>query len=88
MSKKILGIELGSTRIKSVLIDENTTVVAQGSYEWENQLVDQYVSCAPMHICGFFMHLFVLIRLSVLTRRKDLESVTKLSAEVTSGKQK
>ena len=38
--KKILGIELGSTRIKSVLIDENTTVIAQGSYEWENQLVD------------------------------------------------
>ena len=38
--KKILGIELGSTRIKSILIDENTTVIAQGSYEWENQLVD------------------------------------------------
>lgn len=38
--KKILGIELGSTRIKSVLIDGNTTVIAQGSYEWENTLVD------------------------------------------------
>ena len=38
--KKILGIELGSTRIKSVLIDENTTVLAQGSFEWENQLVN------------------------------------------------
>lgn len=38
--KKILGIELGSTRIKSVLIDESTKVIAQGSYEWENQLVD------------------------------------------------
>lgn len=38
--KKILGIELGSTRIKSVLIDESATVVAQGLYEWENQLVD------------------------------------------------
>ncbi len=38
--KKILGIELGSTRIKSVLIDENTTVIAQGSFEWENTLVD------------------------------------------------
>ena len=38
--KKILGIELGSTRIKSVLIDENTKVIAQGSYEWENTLVD------------------------------------------------
>ena len=38
--KKILGIELGSTRIKSVLIDEKTNVLAQGSYEWENELVD------------------------------------------------
>ena len=38
--KKILGIELGSTRIKAVLIDENINVIAQGSYEWENALVD------------------------------------------------
>ncbi len=37
---KILGIELGSTRIKSVLIDEYANVVSQGAYEWENQLVD------------------------------------------------
>ena len=38
--KKILGVEFGSTRIKSVLIDEKANVLAQGSYEWENQLVD------------------------------------------------
>lgn len=38
--KKILGIELGSTRIKSVLIDGNAAVIAQGSHEWENALVD------------------------------------------------
>ncbi len=38
--KRILGIELGSTRIKSVLIDENANILAQGSYEWENILVD------------------------------------------------
>ena len=36
--KKILGIELGSTRIKSVLIDENAAVIASGSHEWENKL--------------------------------------------------
>ena len=35
-----LGIELGSTRIKAVLIDENARVICQGSYEWENELVD------------------------------------------------
>lgn len=36
----ILGIELGSTRIKAVLIDQNNNPIAQGSHEWENQLVD------------------------------------------------
>ena len=35
----ILGIELGSTRIKAVLIDENHQPVATGSYAWENDLV-------------------------------------------------
>lgn len=37
---KCLGIELGSTRIKTVLIDECANVLAQGNYEWENSLVD------------------------------------------------
>ena len=38
--KAILGIEFGSTRIKAVLIDEENKPIAQGSHEWENQLVD------------------------------------------------
>ena len=36
--EKILGIELGSTRIKSVLIDSDFKILAQGSFQWENQL--------------------------------------------------
>ena len=32
-----LGIELGSTRIKAVLIDESHRVIAAGSHEWENR---------------------------------------------------
>lgn len=36
----VLGIELGSTRIKAVLIDENHVPVVSGEYEWENQLAD------------------------------------------------
>lgn len=32
-----LGIELGSTRIKAVLIGEDHTPVASGSHEWENR---------------------------------------------------
>ena len=38
--KAVLGIEFGSTRIKAVLIDEDNKPIAQGSHEWENQLVD------------------------------------------------
>ena len=38
--RAILGIEFGSTRIKAVLIDEQNKPIAQGSHEWENQLVD------------------------------------------------
>ena len=33
-----LGIELGSTRIKAVLIDDSYKVIASGSWDWENQL--------------------------------------------------
>ena len=39
-SKTALGIELGSTRIKAVLIDEKHIPVASGDFEWENQLVN------------------------------------------------
>lgn len=33
-----LGIEFGSTRIKSVLVDEKANVLASGSHAWENRL--------------------------------------------------
>ena len=38
--KAVLGIEFGSTRIKAVLVDEDHIPIAQGSFAWENQLVD------------------------------------------------
>lgn len=40
--KTSLGIELGSTRIKAVLINENFETIASGSYEWENLLEDGF----------------------------------------------
>ena len=36
--KTALGIELGSTRIKAVLIGEDHRVLANGSFSWENRL--------------------------------------------------
>ena len=42
LDKTSLGIELGSTRIKAVLIDENHAPAASGSYDWENKLENGY----------------------------------------------
>ncbi len=36
--KSVLGIELGSTRIKAVLVDENNKPIASGAHDWENRL--------------------------------------------------
>ena len=38
--RAVLGIELGSTRIKAVLIDEDHNPIAVGDHEWENRLDD------------------------------------------------
>ena len=40
LKNSVLGLELGSTRIKAVLIDENHLPIASGSYNWENRLED------------------------------------------------
>ncbi len=39
-----LGIELGSTRIKAVLIDNRARVIAKGTHEWENGMVGGFWS--------------------------------------------
>ncbi|MDM7854441.1 xylulokinase [Cellulomonas alba] len=38
--RAVLGIELGSTRIKACLIDPDAQVLATGGHAWENRLVD------------------------------------------------
>ena len=38
--KTVVGIELGSTRIKTVLVGQDSTPIASGSYEWENQYIN------------------------------------------------
>ena len=38
----VLGIELGSTRIKGVLIDESRRFIQSGIYNWENRLENGY----------------------------------------------
>ena len=38
--KTVLGIELGSTRIKAVLIGTDNVTIASGSHDWENRYVN------------------------------------------------
>lgn len=38
--KTVLGIELGSTRIKAVLIGEDNVPIASGAHDWENSLIN------------------------------------------------
>ena len=40
LKKTVLGLELGSTRIKAVLLDEKHIPIASGSHEWENRLLN------------------------------------------------
>lgn len=39
-AETVLGIELGSTRIKGVLLDRENRVLASGGFSWENRLDD------------------------------------------------
>lgn len=41
-----LGIELGSTRIKAVLLGRDNSIIATGSFRWDNQLINGYWSYA------------------------------------------
>ena len=38
--KAVLGIEFGSTRIKAVLINDKFEPIANGSFTWENSLIN------------------------------------------------
>lgn len=38
LERAVLGLEMGSTRIKAVLIDEEHKPIASGDYAWENRL--------------------------------------------------
>ena len=40
--KTYLGIELGSTRIKACLIDDEMKPIASGAHEWKNRFENGY----------------------------------------------
>lgn len=63
--RAILGIELGSTRIKAVLIDEKNKPIAQGSHAWENQLVDGLWTYSMEAIWGGLQNCYADLRANV-----------------------
>jgi sugar (pentulose or hexulose) kinase len=45
--KAVLGIELGSTRIRAVLIDRQGNILETGGHNWENHLVEGICIMVP-----------------------------------------
>jgi len=79
IGKTFLGIELGSTRIKSVLIDENHKILASGSHEWENSLVNGNWTYSLEDVWGGLQ--FSLLNLSQnlqMQHNADLSSVSSI----------
>ena len=67
--KAILGIEFGSTRIKAVLIDpKDSRPIAQGSHEWENQLVDGLWTYSIQAIWNGLQNCYASLRHDVLSQ--------------------
>lgn len=66
--KAILGIEFGSTRIKSVLINSNHEVIASGSHEWENSYVDGIWTYSEEAILSGLQSSYADLKKDVFTR--------------------
>ncbi|GEL13760.1 carbohydrate kinase [Lapidilactobacillus concavus DSM 17758] len=76
--KTVLGIELGSTRIKAVLVATDHTVVASGSYAWENQLVDGYWTYSLEEVWHGIQSSYAELKAAV--QEKYGESLVKIAA--------
>jgi len=66
--KAVLGVEFGSTRIKAVLIDDENRPIAQGSHEWENQLVDGLWTYSVEAVWDGFQDCYADLRKDVSTK--------------------
>ena len=64
----ILGIEFGSTRIKSILIDREHNVIASGSHEWENDYVDGVWTYSEKNIMKGLQASYADLKKDVLAR--------------------
>lgn len=63
--KTALGIELGSTRIKGVLIDYKGNVLGVGVHDWENSLIDNVWTYPLEEIHTGLQHCYSSLRASI-----------------------
>jgi sugar (pentulose or hexulose) kinase len=67
-NKTALGIELGSTRIKAVLIDDRFSTIAAGSHDWENRLEGRIWTYHLNDVRAGLQDCFAKLALDVKTR--------------------
>ena len=64
----VLGIEFGSTRIKSVLIDNEHRVIASGSHEWENSFLNGVWTYSEQDILSGLQRSYASLKQDVMNR--------------------
>lgn len=75
LGKTILGIELGSTRIKAVLIDEAHHPIASGNHDWENKLENNIWTYSIDDVWTGLQHAYQALRQEV-HKKYDAELTT------------
>lgn len=68
LRKCFIGIEFGSTRIKSVLIDGKFQVLAKGEYDWENKLENGFWTYSYQAIIAGMQKCYASLKESVLKK--------------------
>ena len=66
--RTVLGIELGSTRIKAVLIGPDHAPIAVGNHDWENQFVDRIWTYSLDAVWSGLQHCFAALAADVRQR--------------------
>ena len=68
IDKAVIGIELGSTRIKAVMTDRVGSILAKGEFAWENQLVDGVWTYSLKEVWHGLQQCYAALRQDVQTR--------------------
>ena len=68
LKETAIGIELGSTRIKAVMIGRNHEVLAQGDHTWENSFINGVWTYSLEEVRTGLQDCFAWLKKDVLNR--------------------